>query len=48
VLQRTGDPSNLGHLTPALELLANIDHNPGEPPETPYRDLTIMNPPDTR
>ncbi|KAG7264467.1 hypothetical protein CRUP_022573, partial [Coryphaenoides rupestris] len=28
VLQRTGDPANLGRLTPPLELLANIDHNP--------------------
>lgn len=35
VLQRTGDPANLGRLTPPLDLLANIDQNPGELPETP-------------
>nr|XP_023866492.1 roquin-2-like [Salvelinus alpinus] len=29
VLQRTGDPANLNSLRPQLELLANIDHNPG-------------------
>lgn len=29
VLQRTGDPANLTSLRPHLELLANIDHNPG-------------------
>lgn len=29
VLQRTGDPANLANLRPHLELLANIDHNPG-------------------
>lgn len=29
VLQRTGDPANLASLRPHLELLANIDHNPG-------------------
>ncbi|MGH0136722.1 UNVERIFIED_CONTAM: hypothetical protein FKN15_062353 [Acipenser sinensis] len=28
VLQRTGDPANLNQLSPHLELLANIDHNP--------------------
>lgn len=31
VLQRTGDPANLTSLRPHLELLANIDHNPGDP-----------------
>lgn len=29
MLQRTGDPANLTSLRPHLELLANIDHNPG-------------------
>lgn len=29
VLQRTGDPANLNRLRPHLELLANIDPNPG-------------------
>lgn len=29
VLQRTGDPANLTSLRLQLELLANIDHNPG-------------------
>lgn len=31
VLQRTGDPANLNRLRPHLELLANIDPNPGMP-----------------
>ena len=30
VLQRTGDPANLNRLRPHLELLANIDPNPGK------------------
>lgn len=29
MLQRTGDPANLTSLRAHLELLANIDHNPG-------------------
>ncbi|XP_058843058.1 roquin-2-like isoform X1 [Acipenser ruthenus] len=34
VLQRTGDPANLNQLSPHLELLANIDHNPDAAPPT--------------
>ncbi|XP_041090228.1 roquin-2-like isoform X2 [Polyodon spathula] len=34
VLQRTGDPANLNRLSPHLELLANIDHNPDAAPST--------------
>ncbi|XP_041095092.1 roquin-2-like isoform X2 [Polyodon spathula] len=34
VLQRTGDPANLNRLSPHLELLANIDHNPDAAPPT--------------
>ncbi|KAK6302509.1 hypothetical protein J4Q44_G00268640 [Coregonus suidteri] len=33
-LQRTGDPANLNHLRPHLELLANIDPSPDAPPPT--------------
>lgn len=34
MLQRTGDPANLNSLRPHLELLANIDHNAGDPPQS--------------